>query len=176
MRTAIALCVLLVAPVFAQSPVSVANGTFTNTSKKAIVLIVGDLNFGSTVMPFVHESLFKQNLTNPGDSENFADTDKLTITFVQFADGTTWGSPSGPSAQWALTRRKAALSYLPTLANTGTESGFVSALNQPQTDKNVIKEQRRYQADLASGGASVAWANVRARWAQAQGRSSLWNF
>lgn len=44
-------------------------------------------------MPFVHESLFKQNLTKPGDAESFEDTGNLgnlVITFVQFADGTTW--------------------------------------------------------------------------------------
>jgi hypothetical protein len=184
MKKLILLCLLFcVTPLFSQSvTVTKANSVFTfaNYGKKPIVLIVGDLQFSNgPVMPFAHENLFKQNLVLPGDSESFEDPGNqasLTITFVQFGDGTTWGDPGGKSAQFALARRQAALAYLPTLANAGTEEGFVTALNQPQTNTNTVKEQRRYQADVASGGASVTWANVKARWAAAQSRSSLWKF
>jgi hypothetical protein len=182
MKKLILLC-LLTMPLFAQSvKVTKANSTFTfaNSGTKPIVLVVGDLKFSNGMsMPFAHENIFKQSLTMPGDSESFEDPGNdatLTITFVQFGDGTTWGDPSGKSAQSALARRTAALTYLPTLANSGTEEGFVSVLNQPQTNTYTVKEQRRYQADVASGGASVAWANVKARWAVAQSRSSLWKF
>lgn len=184
MRKALLLCLLFALPVFAQSvSVTKSNGvfTFTNTGNKQIVLIVGDLTFegSKAVMPFAHESIFKQSLTKPGAAESFEDSGNLgnlAITFVQFADGSTWGDPNGSSAQYALARRRAALAYLPTLANAGTEAGFVLALNQSQADPNAAKERRRYQADLATGGAAVAWANAKARWGMAQSRSSLWNF
>lgn len=177
------LLVLAVAMAHAQaSPVAITKSgntyTFKNVSKKTITLVVADQNWAANhITGGVVDFLFQERGFAPGDTYDQPSNSKsVTLTFVQFSDGTTWGTSSGESAQEALAKRKAILAYLPSLANAADETEFTAALNQPQTDEKVKLIQKMYQMDVASSGASVAWNAAKLRWSVAQLRTNLWNF
>ena len=180
---AITLFVLMAVLAYAQTaPVTFTKVdktyTFKNVSKKTITMVVVDQAWAhGQVTSGAVEFLFKPRGFAPGDTyDQNSDAPSATLTFVQFSDGTTWGTSSGASAQEALAKRKAMLAFLPNLANAGSESEFLAALNQPQTDENAKLYQTMYQMDVQSSGASVAWNAAKLRWSVAQSRSNVWEF
>lgn len=110
--------------------------TFTNVTKKTIVLVAG--NIGQTM--FAHEFLFKKagfpaggtfELNTAGDNV----TGTPTVTFVQFEDGSTFGNRDDVAAQEALTMRNQSLSKLGLFDATdprysGASTGTAMAMDQ----------------------------------------------
>src|SRR5215475_9748191 len=188
MKPTLLTLLLLATSAFSQS-VSVTNNngteTLSNTSKKNVVLVAGNLSFndGKILSPFAHEFLWGHNLFAAGGMQQIPapEDDQVAketpiVTFVQFDDGTTWGDPNSQGAQEALARRKAILAYLPKLANAGTVDDFLVALDQPQTAKGAYSMWVSIRMEVKSGGPQTAWGHVKDRWAAAQSRSNLWNF
>jgi hypothetical protein len=174
---------LLTAAAFAQSPVSVTvtknSLTYTNTSTKDIVLVIGSETYShGDVTPFGMDSIDNAQAFQAGatHSMSFPDEDPAAtakVTFVQFADGTTWGDSTTKEAQFAKNKRQAKLSFLSALSNTANTDDFVAQLGKmPQNSgaANFVRQQ------ITSVGADLARQHVLKRYSIAQTRQNLWAF
>jgi hypothetical protein len=148
--------------------VTTNNGTVTikNVSSQAIVLMAGNITLdGKVTGPYTHDFFFKPSFFKPGDSTDFMTTSALeprafnysiVISFIQFDDGTTWGTRDSAAAD-RIASRVPMLVYFRALSDaSGSESSFMTALNQNQTNVEVGREQRRLRYSMNVTGISVA--------------------
>lgn len=170
----LAVCLTAAAqtPVTSVTVTANKNGGYTVNSptNKTVVLIAGSPNL-------VHDNLFLSNgmsmsFTSDPDPDPRVQNPIPTITFVQFADGSTEGDPTSTFAQLALKMRTANIALVQSLAQSATEQEFTAALaNQP--DGHLL---RILQAKVKSVGVTATLAGVKKDWEVAQQRSSLWKF
>jgi hypothetical protein len=194
-RTMLASTLLVASLASAQNPIKVtsANGvfTFTNVSKKTIILVAGHTSFSTPTLDengnetpiqlpgtLVHEYMFKKKGFPVGDSFDIDTKDDgkvypytANITFVQFEDGSTWGDRNDSAAQIALQMRNESLSFLSILASATDEQSFLTILSQQTSDA-----ARRFQQTRHGVGTTAAFANAKDRWAAAVSRRSMWSF
>lgn len=178
---------LLASAAFAQVKTTTKDGviTFTNTSKKTIILVTGDLQLdGKKTGPFAHEFLFKKlgwpagdafdlDTKNDGEIKNYS----IVVKFIQFEDGTIWGDPTTESAKDALEKRTGTLAFLPSLATVSDEAEFMTVLTSKQVPGSAAEAaERRFQSIQAQVGTATALANARDRYAAAIARHNLWSF
>ncbi len=178
---------------FAQNPyvqLTKNNGvlTFTNVSGQAILGIVGSItvNGKPTGKPdnFLQDNFFDAEGFAAGTSFNFDtkgtpdETPKnysVTITYIQFADGSSWGDKT--SADRMFTHRAMAQSVLQTLNNVaGDTTQFLAALNTKQVDPSMDKAYSRYRWLQQNIGTAETIAQVKTRYAAAEARINSGKF
>ena len=167
---------------FGQSPyvkVTTNNGTVTlkNTSGQGIVLIVGNitLNGHNVVNPdtkgpgqFSHEFFFDEGGFAAGDSMDWetkapqeprAFNYSIVPTFVQFDDGTTWGTRDS-RVDSVIASRTLKIAYLRKLTESAS---FTAALNEKTANPAEADAQRRVKDWIDGVGMGVPAAMARVK-------------
>lgn len=170
--------------------VTIANGavTFKNTGNQEVISLLAtvaatpDPSLKSTTANvtsdgiFGHEWYFKpQGLvvggtTDPMHTSNptLTDSSKITIRWVQYADGSTWGS----GGEIMTAQRPTVLDFLNKLNSTTTDTDFVAALNATQPSGSLVEAKARSLRDIYTQyGVSPTRASVATSLQAAKSRS-----
>jgi hypothetical protein len=160
---------------FAQVTASVSNGvvTYTNASKQQVVAFVASVTDtdGQGSFPYSHEFYFKTNGMVPGESVTFdviAPEDRASgvtlhtytssVTFVQYADGTTDGSKTSPRVADILGHRKDVTAMLQNYHDAYLKgpSAFLAELQKPQPAGTSMARMQRHIVSFNAGYGSLA--------------------
>jgi hypothetical protein len=132
--------VLFASMAFAQSvevTTSKSVASFKNVGTQPIVALLAVITVPGKpayVNRYQHDMYFKTGGIAVGDTDSIdtgsasLDNAEIVIKFLQYEDGSTWGTDDGVIAQ-----RKAVLTFLQQLQATQSDADFVTVLNGPQS-------------------------------------------
>ena len=193
MRKALLLPLLLTLACFGQSQyvqTTISNGvlTFTNVSGQAIVGAVGTIYLngkptGTNNLMYDHffdaDGWAVNGVHDDFDTKEKPDSVpqpySVTWTYIQFADGSSWGDKTTAANMFAhRTMAEAVLQTLNSVSGDATQ--FVAALNAKQTDPDMDRLYARYRWLNTNAGAAEAITQVRTRYATGQARINSGKF
>jgi hypothetical protein len=160
---------------------SSSSATATNVSSKEIVLITVMVTYkeqSDGPVPAVHDLYFKQGGVPAGTMQDVVHPQtnmtitKVALTYVQFADGTSWGDGSDRFTQQAISRRptiKDLLTNAMAAYQSASDQGLIDYLTKYSgTESGFAKTYLNMQK---TSGTAAAVAQIQSRVNAAQGRS-----